>query len=489
MRVRFILAAVSCAFGISPGVASPTPSQVTVLYNADSQAGLTIAEYYAQVHPGVELLPLYGVSSSEQVSADYYLKVIRPQVLAGLSSKTSIIVTTKGLPLRISNTTPNPGTYPGWRGEQYNMAIPTDWWKPFSSLESELTRITRISTPEQMGDQGHYLSPPAFDFPDDHHAKNPYHGSTASFDRSNPGNEGIYLTSRLDGFSVEDVKQSIKRAQNAYISPAYQYVVVDDDPNAAGTYADRMEQLVKQVLQPAGQKYLYDQTTTKLTTAPGPVIGYVSHGSQAKDPNYIDRLNFELAPGAVFHTWESFNAYSFIEGNNRYGQGLIGEWLAKGGTAALGHVQEPKATHSTVADETIFFDRLLRGFTLAEAAWAATEQLSFVNTVVGDPLMTFKPWVIGDANYDGTVSLIDLSIVLSNWNKQLKVIDARQGDLNADGFVGIQDLNLVLQHWGDTNAPLGRANTIPTPTAAWLWLPATGALLALRRVTERTPAA
>jgi uncharacterized protein (TIGR03790 family) len=451
-----------------------------VLYNADSKDGLAIAEYYAQVHPGVELLPLYGVSTDEQVSADHYLKVIRPQVLAGLNGKTSVIVTTKGLPLRISNTIPNPGTYPGWRGDAYNMAIPNDWWKPFSSLESELTRITRISTPEQMADQGFFLSPPTFNFPNDHQAHNPYHGSTVTFDRSNSANEGIYLTSRLDGFTVEDITKSIKRAQNAYIKPDHQLVVVDDDPYAAGTYADRMDQLVNQVLKPAGQKYLYDQTTAKLTTAPGPVIGYVSHGSQPNDPYYMDRLDFNLAAGAVMHTWESFNAYSFIKGNNRYGQGLIGEWLAMGGTAALGHVQEPKATHSSVADETILFDRLLKGFTFAEAAWAATEQLSFVNTVVGDPLMTYKRWVVGDANYDGVVNLTDLNRVLTNWNKYVDPSNALQGDVTGDGFVGFQDLTLVLNNWNTTAPPTGTARSIPEPGAATLCLPALGILLKRR---------
>lgn len=479
-QARCILTFLLCAYVAHTSEASISPTQVTVLYSADSQDGLAIAEFYAQVHPGVDLLPLFGVSSNEQVSADHYLNVIRPQVLAGLNSNTAVIVTTKDLPLRISNTSPNPGTYPGWRGGQFGMTIPSDWWKPFSSLESELTRVTRISTPEQMGDQGHFLSPPTFAYPDDHQAKNPYHGSTAAFDRSNPANEGIYLTSRLDGFSVNDVKASIKRAQNAYIKPAYQYVVVDDDPNAAGTYADRMDQLVNQVLKPAGQKHLYDQTTTKLTTAPGPVIGYVSHGSQAQDPYFMDRLNFNLASGAVFHTWESFNAYSFIEGNNRYGQGLIGEWLAMGGTAALGHVQEPKATHSSVSDETILFDRLLRGFTFAEAAWAATEQLSFVNTVVGDPLMTYKRWIVGDANYDGLVNITDLNRVLSNWSKNVSPTSALQGDINGDGFVGFQDLTLVLNNWTLAATATNSANSLPEPGAAVLCLPIIGVLLKRR---------
>ncbi len=144
--------------------AAVDPSSVVVLYNANSPDGIEIANYYAQVHPGARLHGLNNVSTSEQVTQDHYLNVIRPQVLAGIDDSTELIVTTKGLPLRILNTTPNPGTYPGWRGERYNMSIPNDWWKPYSSLESELTRIDRIDSPELMGDQSFLLSPSAFPF-------------------------------------------------------------------------------------------------------------------------------------------------------------------------------------------------------------------------------------------------------------------------------------------------------------------------------------
>jgi uncharacterized protein (TIGR03790 family) len=455
--------------------AALSPTQVTVLYNTDSADSIQIAAYYAQVHPGVRLLPLYGVSDAEEITQDHYLNVIRPQVLAGLTDNTSVIVTTKGLPLRIKNTLSNPGTYPGWRGTQYNMSIPNDWWKPYSSLESELTRIDRIGTAEEMGDQGYMLSPPAFAFDSKHHAVNPYYGSLAGFDRGKPVNEGIRLTARLDGFTVEDVMLSIMRAQNVYAKPSYQYVVVDDDPTAPGSMVDRMDQLANQMLKPAGWKYLYDQTDAAITAAPGPVIGYVSHGSQAGFPNYFNDLDFTLAPGAVFHSYESFNAYSFVQGGNRYGQGLIGDWLAMGGTAGLGHVEEPKAERTTVADEAIFYDRLMRGYSFVEAAWAATYQLSYVNTVVGDPLMTIKPWLEGDINFDGMVGISDLSMVLSNWNKYVD-----QGDLDGDRFVGLQDLNILLNNWGKSAIPPGGAANIPSPASALLSLPISAALL-LRR--------
>ncbi|MCY2928494.1 MAG: hypothetical protein NTV86_03195, partial [Planctomycetota bacterium] len=95
---------------------------------------------------------------------------------------------------------------------------------------------------------------------------------------------------------------------------------------------------------------------------------------------------------AFFQSYESFNAYSFIQGNNRVGaagaQALVAEWIAKGGSAALGAVEEPKA--GTTAEEDQVVRMMLDGYTWAEAAWSATWQLSYVNTVVGDPLMQWS---------------------------------------------------------------------------------------------------
>jgi len=458
------------------------PDKVLVVYNENSPDGIEIANYYAQVHPEVQLLGLTGVSTAEQINQDEYLNVIRPQILAGLSPATETIVTTKGLPLRIKNTLANPGTYPGWRGSAFGIPILDDWWKPYSSLESELTRIDLIDSAEMMGDQASFMSPPAFPFATQHQASNPYFNTLLAFDRNDPGTEGMRLTARLDGFTVNDVKGMIDRAQTAVRTPSQQVVIADDDPDAPAATVDRIPELAFNVLEPAGQAFIYDDTTAVITDAPKPVIGYVSHGSHAAaaGPGYINNLQFNLANGAVFQSWESFNAYSFQEGNNQYGQGLFGEWIAAGGTAALGHVQEPGASAATVANEDIFWSMMLQGFTFAEAAWAATPQLSFVNTVVGDPLMTFRPWVAGDVNLDGTVGLNDMAILLANWNTNVSN-GLADGDVNFDGYIGLADLTLILSNWG-SSAFTPPAVVVPEPATSAVVLVGTVAFFASRRV-------
>jgi uncharacterized protein (TIGR03790 family) len=283
------------------------PDNVLVLYNQASPEGTQIANYYAQTHPGVHLLALSGIGTAETISADSYLSAIRPQVLSALTPSIDLIVTTKGLPLRISEMShANPGAYTDPAGVR--RTVLSSCWKPYSSLESELTRIDTISTGQQMGDQT-LLSFTGLSLP----AVNPYYKSAAPFDF---GDYRMRLTARLDGFTVPDVEDSIDRAQRAFIMESARWFVLDNDPTAAAASTSLMRKLRSSVLAPRGQDCAYDNTAAALTSAPGPVIGYVSYGtnngSGALRPGYVGgQLQFGLADGAVFQTYESYNAYSF----------------------------------------------------------------------------------------------------------------------------------------------------------------------------------
>jgi hypothetical protein len=77
------------------------------------------------------------------------------------------------------------------------------------------------------------------------------------------------------------------------------------------------------------------------------------------------------------------------------------------------------------------------------------------------------PFLAGDLNEDGFVGILDLNIVLANWNATVTVGSLIDGDPNGDGFVGIGDLNIVLGNWNAGVPPPGGAN-IPEPASAAL---------------------
>ena len=439
------VAAVFVALMVGRAFGAIGPENVLVLYNEASADGARVASYYSEVHPGVTVLGLAGVGLEEEISADDYLSTIRPQVTAALTDTIQVVVTTKGLPLRIVNSHINPGSYTDPFGVDRTVFAST--WECYSSLESELAQVDIVSTWEQMGDQTWWIPVGYPGYP--HPSRNLYYRAGGAFDHDVYGSR---LTCRLDGFTVDDITGSIDRAQQAFVGP-YGFVI-DNDPNAPGATVNLMEELAQNVLAPTGMPYVYDNTDAFVTDAPFSVVGYVSygvHGGGEPAPDgylvdEVDGLTFDLADGAVFHTWESFNAYSFEEGGNRAGQGLVAEWIARGGTAGTGNVQEPGANPVSVVNEDVMFEMLLEGHTWAEAAWSATQQLSFVNTIVGDPLMVFRQIIPGDTNGDYRVDDLDVSTVASHWQES---VTGRwtDGDLNCDGVVDNLDISVLVTNW------------------------------------------
>ncbi len=496
-RLALLLAVVSGSQPIAYGVDA---SNVLVLYNSASPDGAQIANYYASVHPGAQLLGINGIGTSEYITADDYLNIVRPQVLSALTPELSVIATTKGMPLRVHVTEPAPTatfpnlpTYTDPYGQQHQILN----WKPYSSLESELANIDTIASWEMMGDQSYTLA--------GHFVRNPYYNATTAFTHEQYGTR---LPARLDGYSVNDVLGAIDRAQNAFVGPVNSangamHFVVDNDPSRP--YDATMTRLVDNVLEPTGVAYTYDDTASFIGSAPGPVIAYDSHGvHQASTPaNYITSgIDFNLADGAVFTSLESYNAYSFTPGGYTGNQGQVAQWLAIGGTAGVGYVSEPTASWVTVSNEDILFGSLLAGNTYAESAWAANYQTSYVNTVIGDPLMTWRMLIYGDVNTDGHVDISDLSIMGAHWSQSSASggFGWGIGDINSDGVVDISDLSLLGANWGATSPWAdGQANvaglaaddlgefvqsyihSIPEPASAVLFLAAMLGLLGLRR--------
>ncbi len=102
--------------------------------------------------------------------------------------------------------------------------------------------------------------------------------------------------------------------------------------------------------------------------------------------------DFRFVPGAIAVHIHSFSASTLRNPN----AGWVAPLLTKGAAASLGNVYEPYLQLSTHLD--IMNDRLLHGFTFAESTYMATQTLSWMSVMVGDPLYRpYASWLQIDA--------------------------------------------------------------------------------------------
>lgn len=121
---------------------------------------------------------------------------------------------------------------------------------------------------------------------------------------------------------------------------------------------------------------------------------------------------FKFRRGAVACHIHSFSATSLKTAREYW----CGPLLAKGACAVLGNTWEPYLQLTTQLDK--FTDGLLAGRNLGEAAWGATQTLSWMNVVLGDPL--YRPFPAEPLNTDKTTDADykALRLAMARWGKE-----------------------------------------------------------------------
>ncbi|MFH1392230.1 MAG: TIGR03790 family protein, partial [bacterium] len=212
-----------------------------------------------------------------------------------------------------------------------------------------------------------------------------------------------YLVTRLDGYAVADVKAMIDRAVAAKKD---NYYWILDDGGKAGSDYDRMmganpylvlnNKWAKTVLEQdlgLANYVVYEDAQKPIYSNPkdpnGPIIAYVGHGYYDGCPDncITDLFNFNLAPGALYSSYESYNALGFHD-KDQHKMTQLGEWIAIGGSGGVGNVYEPYA--NTIANEAIWMPAYAAGYPLADAFYMSLPQLSWNQVVIGDPLTSIR---------------------------------------------------------------------------------------------------
>jgi len=211
-------------------------------------------------------------------------------------------------------------------------------------------------------------------------SRNPYFGKREAFSSDRYG--GLYLVSRLDGYTFADANALLERGLRARradgmflldISPSHQR-------NAYGEVSDSMRRAA-QLLQRKKLRVLLDDSREFIGNQKG-LMGYYSWGSN--DPQFKKELYLSntFLPGAIADTAVSTSARTFLPTDK--GQSLIADLIKVGVTGVKGYVSEPYADALCRAD--ILFDRYTDGYTLAESFWMSTPYLFWKDMVVGDPV-------------------------------------------------------------------------------------------------------
>lgn len=498
------------------------PSQVLVVYDSRIPDSLAVAEYYAGSakvpggtgslpgkRPGVRVIDLNSLGAAVTVpgNIDYpsFAARLRDPIRSYISANNLVgsvrcVVLTKGLPHRIFDMdNANVGDNPSLAGDE------TTFEGDFTaaSVDSELTLLYQnLSTGEAGGNA---------DSKADGMVLNPYWKSNQSISHSNANfatvtktlsntnTSGpiwsnaiatpipnrvlagdIVLVCRLDGPSVQVVKDSLDRAQGVIVDVHTPAILFDKDPNQldnisapfSSLYAGNDYDLSRTLFvndgrfpinaSPtvpapgvnynalAGSNNFYVGPTLSWEVGAGPIVTQpvlllASYGANhnlipatvgGTSASTIYATSFNYAPGAIFNTIESYNGRDFGGlGLGGTPQQQASSFLASGGTFAIGHVWEPFA--NTLADNLFLTQNfVLGGLTWAEAAWSSIPTLSWMHVVLGDPLARMDR-SCEDLNTDGVINLEDLI----RW-EQLPA-GSPQRDLNRDASGTAADRNLL----------------------------------------------
>jgi len=437
--------------------------EVLVVVNDASPISIAIGERYAATRgiPAANVValtipvldPSLPDDSHETVSREDFEQRVRKPLEAILVERDlvdaiEIVVTTKGVPLRISGP-----------GVPLNTLL-RDGTR--SSLDAELSLLFS----DRIGSAGVSDS------------VNPFFDSSESFRnfrRAHPESPLRYMVARLTGYPDEpDPATSIPRDVQALIDRGVErprgskwdtgrWLIDSNSSRDDGRQAGNISLLnpAAAALRALGLDIQFDEHETFVSGAES-IQGYASWGSndsRAPGAPFYGRIDGRLYPGtfaprSVAIGFVSSDARSF--GPPRYGQSLVADLIRLGAAGSTGHVDEPMLTG--VPRPYILLPAYAQGVRAVEAYYRSIPYLGWTNVYVGDPLMTIPRASGGrrsDRDNDGVPDAIDNCSAIPN---------PLQQDSNDDGFGNLCDADvdgdgIVTTSWGEIH-PLTRCGDV-----------------------------
>ena len=371
-----------------PRVGSNNPADLAVVvYNESDPLSRDLADFYAGKR-GIPAGRVVGLkcSTDEEISREEYDNNIavplrrifdargwwkrtpdkpgeEPSSIV-TNNQICYLVLIRGIPLRIKQT----GSYPGDFCQEPSPLKDANG----ASVDSELTVLGAFT----RGISG-FLP-------------NPYFRSYSRFPESRHP-PAMMLVGRLDAPTGSIVKRMIEDSLAVEKTGLWGRCYLDGRGMAPGSgplaEGDAWMAKLADEIVPYTLPTLYDNQPA-MFSQPFPMneaaLYFGWYSEQMAGPFARDAFLFQ--PGAVACHIHSFSATSVRDPFKWW----VGPLLYKGADAVLGNVYEPYLALTTHLD--VFAEHLLDGYTLAESAWAAQPGLSWMNTVVGDPL--YRPALV-----------------------------------------------------------------------------------------------
>lgn len=196
----------------------------------------------------------------------------------------------------------------------------------------------------------------------------------------------FYLVTRLDGYSADVIKAAIDRGMAPALGGKF---VLDGKTGTKFMYAIMNNRLgeAATMLSQNGHDTVHDNSDLFLGNLHG-LMGYFSWGSNEWSYQWHLYMSNIFVGGGIADSYVSFSSRTFNPPENwpNYsGQSLIADLFLCGLCGAAGYVSEPYGSLTTYP--TVLFDRYTKGYNMAESFYAASPELFWKTTVVGDPLM------------------------------------------------------------------------------------------------------
>lgn len=350
-------------------IQAQTPDQVVIVINKQSVASREIGQYYMKKR-GVPLANLCTIDTppDEAIARRIYIERIEAPIgrfLAknNLVEKALYIVTTFGVPLAIVGTL----------GESPRNDA--------ASVDSELTVLYQ---------KLHGRTPPipgAIPNPFFRQRDTPFRHPQFP----------IYLVTRLAAYDMAQMKGLVDRALIARNTGKFVIDARADDSTAGNQWLRTAALLL-----PRDRVVLNDSAA--VLTDQKDVIGYAAWGANDRDRK--ERfLHFQWLPGAIATEFVSTDGRTFQRppdswkpSNNwtdKSGwfvgspQNLTADYIAEGATGASGQTWEPYLMYCPRPDFVL--PAYFSGRNLAESFYLGIPGVSWMNIVIGDPLMRLKP--------------------------------------------------------------------------------------------------